>query len=152
MGTYIVRKRIVPIKSRVFEPDCRLAAAIQNIFFRYQQEISYVLRATNSSEFLFAQRGQFSEDIKYTDLQYLDPERWRITFQVLFGRTLQLLASSNLFCEVQRYLRLSHQDARVGCIAEPIRTIQKLRCAYFKRISFCVLGKWKISDNKLPKF
>jgi hypothetical protein len=52
-----------------------------------------------------------AEIIKYvTDIQNSEFERLGISFDSLWGRSLQLIDCQNLFCEVDKYLRVSNPD------------------------------------------
>lgn len=61
----------------------------------------------------FINIGEYNESdvIKYvTDRQEDEFKRFDIEFKTLWGRSLQLIDCQNLFCEVDKYARVSHPD------------------------------------------
>jgi hypothetical protein len=67
-----------------------------------------------------------------------------IVFQSLWGRPLQLIDCQNLFCEVDKYARVAHPDARG--ISDRTRIKQKYR-PQGEPIDYYFPPKWKLDDK-----
>ena len=60
---------------------------------------------------------------RVTDMQQIEFEQRGIWFKSLWGRQLQLIDCQNLFCEVDKYARIAHPEAK-----EKTPPLPPLRC------------------------
>jgi hypothetical protein len=93
----------------------------------------------------FSDLGEYSEEdiIKMmADDQYREFEKLDLSFKTLWGRPLQLIDCQNLFCEVDKYLRVVHPE--VQGISSRKRIKQKYKPSFLKRIEYFFPEKWNL--------
>lgn len=79
-----------------------------------------------------------------TDRQNEEFERLNISFQNLWGRSLQLIDCQNLFCEVDKYCRVMHPNLKGISGRERIKQIYKPTVG---KIEYWYPPKWNINET-----
>lgn len=95
----------------------------------------------------FKEFGDYSfEDIikMMADTQESEFEKLNLNFQTLWGRQLQLIDCQNIFCEVEKYSRVSHPDMRG--YSNRTRIKQKYSNHNNKPIEFYFPEKWGLNQ------
>jgi hypothetical protein len=96
----------------------------------------------------FVDSGDYTEEeiIRLmTDQQEIEFERLGIKFKSLWGRPLQLIDCQNLFCEVDKYLRVT--NPQISGVSSRKRIKQKFQPSSIKSIKYCFPSKWSIHPN-----
>lgn len=91
----------------------------------------------------FLHLGEYSEEdiIKMmTEQQGEEFERLNLSFKTLWGRPLQLIDCQNLFCEVDKYLRVVHPE--VHSLSNRKRIKQKYKQSSLEEIKYFFPEKW----------
>lgn len=93
--------------------------------------------------------GRSEQDLirMVTDVQEQEFERLGLTFQTLWGRSLQLIDCQNLFCEIDKYARVAYPH--VGEQGGRTRIKQKFAPSN-SPLSLFYPPKWNIND-RIPK-
>jgi hypothetical protein len=97
----------------------------------------------------FADTGGLSEVeiIKLmTDRQDLEFERLNLSFKTLWGRPLQLIDCQNIFCEVDKYARVTHPSIKGNSDRTRIKQKFQMNDA---RISYWFPPKWGLNEKIL---
>lgn len=93
----------------------------------------------------FSDLGEYSEeDIirMMADNQNEEFERLSLSFKNLWGRQLQLIDCQNLFCEVDKYLRVTNPE--VKSLSNRKRIKQKYKQSSLETIRYFFPAKWKL--------
>ncbi len=113
-------------------------------------EMEYVVPGPGAREGLrkcFVDTGGFSESElirRMADLQEHEFERLGLNFQSLWGRRLQLIDCQNLFCEIDKYARVTHP----GIVGRTGRTRIKQKFEPTKSpIDYFFPPKWNLNDK-----
>lgn len=96
----------------------------------------------------FTTPGDYSdEDIikMMTEGQYDEFDRLNLSFKTLWGRPLQLIDCQNLFCEVDKYLRVVHPE--VLGLSKRKQIKQKYKQSSLGEIEYFFPEKWKLNCN-----
>ena len=113
-------------------------------------EMEYVVPGPGAREGLrkcFVDTGGFSESElirRMADLQEHEFERLGLNFQSLWGRRLQLIDCQNLFCEIDKYSRVTHPEI-VGRTGRT-RIKQKFEPTA-SPIEYIFPPKWNLNDK-----
>lgn len=94
----------------------------------------------------FSDPGAYSEEdiIKMmTEQQREEFERLNLPFKTLWGRELQLIDCQNLFCEVDKYLRVVHPEAQ--SLSNRKRIKQKYKQSSLGQIEYFFPEKWNLN-------
>jgi hypothetical protein len=88
----------------------------------------------------------FEDIIKFmTDNQELECENYGLTAPKLMSRSLQLIDCQNLFCEVDKYLRVSNPELSVA--SGKVRIKQKYVHSLKENIDYFFPPDWNINDQ-----
>lgn len=97
----------------------------------------------------FSDLGEYSEEdiIRMTTEQQCEEfARLNLSFKTLWGRRLQLIDCQNLFCEVDKYLRVVHPEAH--SLSNRKRIKQKYKQSSLGEIKYFFPKKWNLNyDN-----
>jgi hypothetical protein len=131
--------------------------------YQYAIDINYS-DLTNFSEMEFVKAGPGAKDgIKkcFTDMgdyseedvirmmaeeQFNEFEKQGLKFRTLWGRPLQLIDCQNLFCEVDKYLRVAHPE--VSSISNRKRIKQQYKQSSLGKIDYVFPKKWSLNYKK----
>lgn len=95
----------------------------------------------------FTSTGDLSETdiIKYvTENQHTELQKYNLEFKDLWGRPLKLIDCQNLFCEVDKYARVSHPDVAGISGRQRIKQIYRPNS---EPIHYWYPPKWKINEK-----
>lgn len=98
----------------------------------------------------FSDPGDYSEEdiIKLmAERQWEEFERLNLPFKTLWGRDLQLIDCQNLFCEVDKYLRVVHPEAK--SLSNRKRIKQKYKLSSLGKIQYVFPKKWNLTHCNL---
>lgn len=94
----------------------------------------------------FINLGEYSEEDviqMMAENQCTEFERLGLSFRNLWGRQLQLIDCQNLFCEVDKYLRVAHPE--VKGLSNRKRIKQKYKNSSLEKIEYFFPEKWNLS-------
>lgn len=154
-------EKISDIKSFESLYNCLISYPSIGPFLAYQYaiDINYS-NLTNFSEMEFVKAGPGAKDGirkcfedlgEYTEEdiikmmaenQYAEFEKLDLSFRNLWGRDLQLIDCQNLFCEVDKYLRVVHPEAQG--LSNRKRIKQRYKPSSLKSIEYFFPKKWNL--------
>ncbi|WP_350287584.1 nucleotide kinase domain-containing protein [uncultured Croceitalea sp.] len=96
----------------------------------------------------FSSLGEYTEENvieMMTDIQEREFERLGIEFKTLWGRPLQLIDCQNLFCEVDKYSRVAHPNARG--YSNRVRIKQRFQQTSHRPMDYFFPPKWNLNKK-----